>query len=75
MLNFNAFEEALNSIKQHKRRNILTGFGVAWGIFILVTILSAGDPACVSDLSDNDLYSLSMCEVHSFVCENRLFRY
>ena len=43
MLNFNAFEEALNSIKQHKRRNILTGFGVAWGIFILVTILSAGE--------------------------------
>ena len=43
MLNFNAFEEAFNSIKQHKRRNILTGFGVAWGIFILVTILSAGE--------------------------------
>ncbi len=36
-------EEIFHSLKQHKLRNVLTGFGVAWGVFILVLLLSAGD--------------------------------
>jgi len=40
---FNLLEEIFFSLKQHKLRNILTGFGVAWGIFILVILLSTGD--------------------------------
>ncbi len=42
MLNFYQLEETWHSLKQHKNRNILTGFGVAWGIFILVLLVSAG---------------------------------
>jgi len=42
MLNLYQFEETWDSLKQHKNRNILTGFGVAWGIFILVLLVGAG---------------------------------
>jgi putative ABC transport system permease protein len=31
------------SIKEHKARSILTGFGIAWGIFILIVLLGAGN--------------------------------
>lgn len=37
------FQETLQTLKEHKGRNILTGFGVAWGIFILILLLSAGE--------------------------------
>lgn len=42
MLSFYDFEETWDSLKQHKNRNLLTGFGVAWGIFILVLLVGAG---------------------------------
>lgn len=42
MLNLYQFEETWDSLKQHKNRNLLTGFGVAWGIFILVLLVGAG---------------------------------
>lgn len=42
MINFFTLEETWDSLKQHKNRNILTGFGVAWGIFILVLLVGAG---------------------------------
>lgn len=35
--------EVFSSIKQHKLRSSLTGFGVAWGIFILIVLLAAGN--------------------------------
>lgn len=35
--------ESWDSLKQHKTRNILTGFGVAWGILILIVLLGAGE--------------------------------
>lgn len=35
-------EEVLHSIKHNKVRNILAGFGVAWGIFILILLLGTG---------------------------------
>ena len=34
--------EVFSSIREHKTRNMLTGFGIAWGIFILVILLGAG---------------------------------
>lgn len=34
--------EIYTSLKQHKTRTILTGFGVAWGIFILIILVAAG---------------------------------
>ena len=43
MLNIYQLEETWHSLKQHKNRNLLTGFGVAWGIFILVLLVGAGE--------------------------------
>jgi len=36
------FSEVLNSIKQNKVRSLLAGFGVSWGIFILIILLGTG---------------------------------
>lgn len=36
-------EETYGSLRQHKTRSILTGFGVAWGIFILIVLVGAGE--------------------------------
>ncbi len=36
-------QEVYASIKEHKARSILTGFGVAWGMFILIVLLGAGN--------------------------------
>ncbi|MBS5907503.1 MAG: ABC transporter permease [Dysgonomonas mossii] len=36
-------KEILASMKAHKARSILTGFGVTWGIFILIILLAAGN--------------------------------
>lgn len=35
--------EVYSSIKQHKIRSFLTGFGISWGIFILILLLGAGN--------------------------------
>lgn len=35
--------EILASISTHKVRSVLTGFGVAWGIFMLTVLLAAGN--------------------------------
>jgi putative ABC transport system permease protein len=37
------FKEIIASIEQHKARSILTGFGIAWGMFILIVLLGAGN--------------------------------
>ncbi|MEL6606663.1 MAG: ABC transporter permease, partial [Bacteroidota bacterium] len=36
-------EESFENLRQNKLRSILTGFGVAWGIFLLVMLLGAGE--------------------------------
>jgi hypothetical protein len=40
---FYYLEETFQNLRQHKLRGVLTGFGVAWGIFILVLLLGAGE--------------------------------
>lgn len=37
------FEEILSSLKRNKLRTALTGFAVAWGIFMLIVLLGAGN--------------------------------
>lgn len=36
-------KEIYESITQHKLRNALTGFGIAWGIFIMMLMMGFGD--------------------------------
>jgi putative ABC transport system permease protein len=36
-------KEIITSISQHKVRSLLTGFGIAWGMFILILLLGAGN--------------------------------
>jgi putative ABC transport system permease protein len=36
-------KEIVTSIKEHKVRSILTGFGITWGMFILIVLLGAGN--------------------------------
>ncbi len=42
MLFTSSLQEAFFSLKQNKSRSILAGFGVTWGIFILILLLGTG---------------------------------
>lgn len=42
MFRTEALREVFSSIRQNKIRTLLAGFGVAWGIFILVILLGVG---------------------------------
>ena len=37
------FKEILDTLTRNKGRSLLTGFGVFWGIFMLLFLLGGGD--------------------------------
>ncbi len=42
-LDINTYHEIADSLMRNKSRSILTGFGIFWGLFMLLAMLGAGD--------------------------------
>ena len=42
-MDFDSFSEILNVLTRNKSRTFLTGFGVFWGVFMLVGLIGGGD--------------------------------
>lgn len=50
------FEEIWSNIRRNKLRTALTGFAVAWGIFMLIFLLGAGNGLIHALESNNNDY-------------------
>lgn len=42
-IDIDRFKEILDTLTRNKGRSLLTGFGVFWGIFMLLFLLGGGD--------------------------------
>lgn len=58
---FDLFQEIYATIKRNKLRTFLTGFAVAWGIFILIVLLGAGNG--LMNAQNEQMSSLAMNSV------------
>ena len=57
------FEEIWSNIRRNKLRTALTGFAVAWGIFMLIFLLGAGNGLIHALESNNNDYMLSLIHI------------
>lgn len=57
------FEEIWSNIRRNKLRTALTGFAVAWGIFMLIFLLGAGNGLIHALESNNDDYLVNTMNV------------
>lgn len=52
-MDFDSFSEILNVLTRNKSRTFLTGFGVFWGVFMLVGLVGGGDG--LNEILNNNL--------------------
>ncbi|MCD8186422.1 MAG: ABC transporter permease [Rikenellaceae bacterium] len=60
---FDFIQEILSTIRKNKMRTFLTGFAVAWGIFILMVLLAAGNGLRNGVMSNFEGMSLNSVDV------------
>ena len=54
------FHEIFSTLKQNKLRTALTGFSVAWGIFLLIALLGAGNGVLNALIGNTEMMDSSM---------------
>ena len=62
MFDFDNFREIWSTIQKNKLRTFLTGFSVAWGIFMLIVLLGAGNGLKNGIMSNFSNFSLNRVE-------------
>jgi putative ABC transport system permease protein len=62
---FDIFNEIIGTLKQNKLRTSLTGFAVAWGVFMLITLLGAGNGLLNALLNNNQNLDMNTMRVFS----------
>ncbi len=60
MFDIDKWQEILNTIQKNRLRTFLTGFSVAWGIFMLIILLGAG-----KGIENGVLYSFRSSQINS----------
>ena len=63
MFDFDSFREIISTIRKNKLRTTLTGFAVAWGIFMLIVLLACGNGlknGFISNFADRAQNSVSL---------------
>ena len=66
------FSEIWNSVRRNKLRTCLTGFAVAWGIFMLIVLLGAGNGLINAILQGSEGVSLNTMTVSGGVTSKTL---
>ena len=58
------FEEILESVRRNRLRTCLTGFSVAWGIFMIIVLLGAGNGLMNSFNQDSEGFASNTMEIY-----------